>query len=99
MKITAKSTFHKCDSLEISFSGCKPGLNIRRLRGPRARYCMDYEPGNNTHVCGCGFPLSSTNWELPAGWEMDYEDPIRECGPDGSDGRGYIRFVVVAARG
>ena len=89
MRITATSEFH--GSLSITFTGCVEGLNIRRLRGPRSRYCHDYSH-TNSHVCGCGFPSSRTTWEAPDGWGVY---GCGECGPDGDAyGRGYIGFRV-----
>jgi len=88
MKITATSTFH--EMLSVSFAGCKEGINIRRLRGPRSRYCLDYSHANS-HVCGCGYPVSHTVWD--AG-KFGVEN-VSECGPDGDRyGKGYIRFDV-----
>lgn len=92
MKITARSTFHP--SLSVSFTGCKEGLNVRRLRGPRSRYCLDYSH-TNSHVCGCGYPVSRTSWD--AGEKYGVEN-ISECGADGDCyGSGYIRFEVYDA--
>jgi len=92
MKITATSEFHP--SLSISFAGCKEGLNIRRLRGPRSKYCLDYS-NSNSHVCGCGYPVSRTSWD--AGENFKVEN-VSECGADGDIyGRGYIRFEVYNA--
>ena len=91
MKITANSTFHP--SLSVSFTGCREGLNIRRLRGPRSKYCLDYSH-TNSHVCGCGYPVSRTSWD--AG-KFGVEN-VAECGADGDIyGRGYIRFTVYDA--
>jgi len=89
MKITATSTFH--EMLSVSFAGCKEGINIRRLRGPRSKYCLDYSHANS-HVCGCGFPVSRTIWD--AGDTYGIAN-VSECGPDGDRyGKGYIRFEV-----
>ena len=91
--ITAWSHFHG-DGLNVTFTRCRKGLNIRRLRGPRRRYCLDYS-NTNTHVCGCGFPVSRTLWD--AGEKYGVEN-ISECGADGDCyGRGYIRFEVYDA--
>ena len=87
MKITATSTFH---GLSTTFSGCKEGVNVRRLRGPRSKYCLDYSH-TNSHGCGCGYPVSRTSWD--AGW-FDVTN-VSECGADGDVyGRGYIRFEL-----
>jgi hypothetical protein len=92
MKITARSTFHP--SLSVSFSGCKEGINIRRLRGPRSGYCLDYSH-TNSHVCGCGYPIFCTMWDAGDKWEVEN---VSECGADGDVyGRGYIRFEVYDA--
>jgi len=92
MKITATSEFH--GTLSVSFAGCKEGINIRRLRGPRSNYCLDYSHANS-HVCGCGYPVSRTIWD--AGDTYGVEN-VSECGPDGDfQGRGYIRFEVYDA--
>ena len=91
MKITATSKFH--GTLSTTFTGCKEGINIRRLRGPRSRYCLDYSHGS--HVCGCGYPVSHTIWD--AGDKFEVEN-VAECGADGDIyGRGYIRFEVYDA--
>lgn len=90
MKITASSTFHDCMD-PLVFCGCKEGLNIRRLRGPRSRYCLDYS-NNNSHVCGCGFPIYNTDWDATDGYIVY---PDGECGKDGNVyDKGYIRIVV-----
>ena len=92
MKITATSEFH--DTLSVSFSGCKEGLNVRRLRGPRSRYCLDYSI-SNSHVCGCGYPVSLTRWDAGDKWGVSN---VAECGADGDEyGRGYIRFEIYDA--
>ena len=92
MKITATSTFH--GTLSTTFTGCREGLNIRRLRGPRSRYCLDYSD-SNSHVCGCGYPVSWTSWD--AGDKFEVEN-VAECGADGDIyGRGYIRFEIYDA--
>ena len=92
MRITATSKFH--NTLQCTFTGCKEGVNIRRLRGPRSKYCLDYS-NSNSHVCGCGYPVSRTLWD--AGEKYGVEN-ISECGPDGDCyGRGYIRFKVYDA--
>ena len=92
MKITARSTFHP--SLSVSFTGCKEGLNVRRLRGPRSKYCLDYSH-TNSHVCGCGYPVSRTSWD--AGEKFGVFN-VAECGADGDCyGRGYIRFELYDA--
>lgn len=90
MKITASSKYH--DTLSsTSFTGCEPGVNIRRLRGPRSRYCLDYSHANR-HVCGCGYPVARTDWD--AGDAYGVRD-VSECGADGDRyGRGFIRFEV-----
>ena len=89
MTITATSQFH--NTLQCTFRGCKEGVNIRRLRGPRSKYCLDYSH-TNSHVCGCGYPVSRTLWD--AGEKYGVEN-ISECGADGNEyGRGYIRFQV-----
>ena len=93
MKITATSTFH--ESLSTTFIGCKEGINIRKLRGSRAKYCLDYS-SSNTHVCGCGFPVRHAAWEAPEGFEVSEQT---ECGPSGDEyeyGKGYIKFRVTA---
>lgn len=91
MKITATSTFH--GTLSTTFTGCKEGLNIKRLRGPRSKYCLDYS-NSNSHVCGCGYPVSRTSWE--AG-KYGVEN-VSECGSDGDAyGKGYLRFTVYDA--
>ena len=90
MKATANSDFHQ--SLSVSFVGLKAGANIRQLRGPRARYCLDYS-SNNSHVCGCGFPVTRTTWHVPEGWRLLN---VWECGHDGREyGRGYIRIELL----
>ena len=90
MRITATSTFH--GTLSITFTGCKEGINIRRLRGPRSRYCLDYS-SSNSHVCGCGFPLSRTAWDGGEKWGVEVRPG--ECGPRGEEyGRGYVCFRV-----
>ena len=92
MKVTATSTFH--GTLSTTFTGCKKGINIRRLRGPRSRYCLDYSH-TNSHVCGCGYPVSWTSWD--AGDKFEVEN-VAECGADGDIyGRGYIRFELYDA--
>lgn len=92
MKITARSEFHP--SLSVSFTGCREGLNIRRLRGPRSAFCLDYSHANS-HICGCGYPVSRTIWD--AGDKFGVEN-VSECGADGDMyGRGYIRFKVYDA--
>ena len=92
MRVTARSTFHG-STLSTTFVGCKKGINIRRLRGPRSRYCLDYSH-TNTHVCGCGYPVSWASWD--AGENFDVVN-VSECGADGDIyGRGYIRFEVIA---
>lgn len=89
MKVTATSVFH--GTLSISFTGCKEGVNVRRLRGPRAKYCLDYNSAN-THVCGCGYPVSRTRWD--AG-EQHGVEAVTECGATGDAyGSGYIRFEI-----
>lgn len=93
MKITARSTFHP--SRCVSFIGCREGLNIRRLRGPRSQYCLDYSH-TNSHVCGCGFPVSRTLWDAGEKYGVEV---LSECGADGDCyGSGYIKFKVYAAR-
>lgn len=88
MKITATSEFH--GTLSTTFTRCKEGINIKRLRGPRSKYCLDYS-NSNSHVCGCGYPVSRTSWE--AG-KFGVES-VAECGADGDGyGRGYIKFRV-----
>ncbi|MDX9893867.1 MAG: hypothetical protein RBS34_00375 [Desulfofustis sp.] len=90
MKITAQSEFHP--TLSVTFSGLKAGANVRRLRGPRSRYCLDYS-SNNTHVCGCGFPVSRTKWPVPEDWRVLN---VWECGQNGEEyGRGYIRIELI----
>ena len=92
MKITATSTFH--GTLSTTFTGCKEGINIRRLRGPRSKYCLDYS-NSNSHVCGCGYPVSRTSWD--AGEKFGVAN-VAECGADGDEyGRGYIRFEIYDA--
>lgn len=88
MKITATSEFH--GTLSTTFTGCKEGINIKRLRGPRSKYCLDYS-SSNSHVCGCGYPVSRTSWE--AG--KFRVGNVSECGANGDCyGSGYIRFTV-----
>lgn len=91
--ITAYSAFHG-DGVNVTFSRCREGWNIRRLRGPRRNYCLDYS-SENTHVCGCRFPIHA-RWEDSSDrWSAE---DIAECGPDGDEyGRGYIRFRVFDA--
>jgi len=92
MKITATSDFHR--TLSTTFTGCHEGLNVRRLRGPRAKYCLDYSH-TNSHVCGCGYPVSWTSWD--AGENFGVTN-VSECGADGDEyGRGYIRFEIYDA--
>jgi hypothetical protein len=92
MKITATSQFH--GSLSVSFAGCTEGINIKRLRGPRSKYCLDYSH-TNSQVCGCGYPVSRTSWE--AGDKFGVMN-VCECGSDGDvQGRGYIRFEIYDA--
>lgn len=91
MKAIATSQFH--GNLSVTFTGLKEGVNIRKLRGPRSNYCLDYS-NNNSHVCGCGFPLSRTAWELPEGWYLSRH--ATECGSSGEEyGRGSIRIELV----
>lgn len=95
MKITITSTFHD-GMAPLVFTGCREGTNIRRLRGPRSRYCLDYS-NSNSHVCGCGFPCSHAEWDAGEGWE--YGGGCVECGPRGEEyGRGYVRFEIVPAQ-
>ena len=96
MKITITSTFH--DGLTpLVFTGCKEGINIRRLRGPRSRYCLDYS-NSNSHVCGCGFPCSFAKWDAGEAWEVPSPRRV-ECGPQGEEyGRGYVRFEIFPAQ-
>ena len=90
MKVTAQSEFHP--GLQVTFTGLVDGVNIRQLRGPRSRYCLDYS-SNNTHVCGCGFPVTRTKWHLPEDWRVLN---VWECGPKGEEyGRGYIRIDLI----
>jgi len=91
MRVTATSTFH--GSLSVVFNNCHEGVNIRRLRGPRTKYCLDYSHANS-HVCGCGYPCARTNWD--AGQRFGVEG-VAECGRDGGQGRGYIAFNVFDA--
>ena len=91
MRVTATSTFH--DSLSVAFNNCHEGVNIRRLRGSRTKYCLDYSHANS-HVCGCGYPCARTNWD--AGRRFGVEG-VAECGRDGGQGRGYIAFKVFDA--
>jgi len=89
MKITLTSTFHS--NLSVSFSGVKIGPNVRKLIGPRSKYCLDYS-SENSHVCGCGFPCSRAKWDMPENYEVR---EIGECGPEGViPGRGYIMFEI-----
>ncbi|OQA09844.1 MAG: hypothetical protein BWY66_00383 [bacterium ADurb.Bin374] len=89
MKVTATSSFHT--TLSVSFTGCKEGVNVRRLKGPRAKYCLDYNSAN-THVCGCGYPVSRTSWD--AGEKFGVAG-VAECGANGDPyGSGYIRFEI-----
>ena len=91
--ITAYSHFHG-DGVNVTFTRCRKGLNIRRLRGPRRNYCLDYS-NTNSHVCGCGFPITATWRDSTGRWAAEH---ISECGPDGDAcGRGYIRFHVYDA--
>ena len=90
MKIKVTSTFHG-EGLNVSFTGCTEGLNIRRLIGPRSKYCLDYS-NNNSHVCGCGFPVAWADWEAPEGFEV-YDK--FECDKDGDGyGHGYVAFRI-----
>ena len=89
MKAIAESDFHR--GLAVTFTGLQAGVNIRKLRGPRSRYCLDYS--NNSHVCGCGFPVTRTTWNVPEGWRVL---DVWECGPKGEEyGRGYIRIKLI----
>ena len=93
IRITAYSHFHG-DGLNVTFARCREGLNIRRLLGPRSKYCLDYS-NTNSQVCGCNFPVTA-DWEDKTGrWQAE---DIAECGPNGEEyGRGYIRFRVFDA--
>ena len=94
MKITATSTFHG-EGMSVKFSGCTEGINIRKLRGPRSKYCLDYS-NSNSHVCGCGFPINHTSWDAPEGFGV--ENLKNECGPNGEEyGKGYVCFTVFDA--
>lgn len=89
MKITIKSAFH--DNLSVSFSGCKVGYNVRKLKGKRSNYCLDYS-NSNSHVCGCGFPCSNVKFEMGEG---NWINGIGECGENGEiGGRGFIMFEL-----
>ncbi len=91
--ITAYSHFHG-DGVHVTFARCRKGLNIRRLRGPRRNYCLDYSH-ENSHVCGCGFPATATWRDSTGRWSAE---DITTCGPDGDVyGRGYIRFKIYDA--
>lgn len=91
MKITGKSTFHH--GVQITLIGVTEGINIKKLRGPRNRYCLDYS-NNNSHVCGCGFPVARIEWEIPEGYKM--KSPPCECGVDGNCYKtGYIVFEII----
>jgi len=91
MKITATSEFH--GTLSTTFTGCKEGINIKRLRGPRSKYCLDYS-NSNSHVCGCGYPVSRTSWDAGKFGVAN----VSECGADGDIyGKGYIRFEIYNA--
>ena len=93
MKIKATSDFHD-GMMSTTFRGCKEGVNVRRLRGPRSRYCLDYSI-SNSHVCGCGYPVSLTIWDAGDKWGVSN---VSECGADGDVyGRGYIRFEIYDA--
>lgn len=95
MKATAKSKLHQ--SFSVSFTGLQVGTNYRKLKGPRSNYCLDYNR-SNSHVCGCGFPVSQTNWELPDGFILR-EPPIEVGNPKGEDtdyGNGWIKIDIVA---
>jgi len=95
MKITVKSTFHD-GMAPLVFTGCREGANIRRLRGPRSRYCLDYS--SNSNVCGCGFPCSHAEWDAGDEWDVPLSRCV-ECGPRGEEyGRGFIRFEVFPAQ-
>jgi hypothetical protein len=85
MKITATSQFH--GTLSVSFVGCKEGINIRRLRGPRSRFCLDYT-NSNSHVCGCGYPVSRTAWDAGEKYGVEGVEELEN---------GYIRFRVYDA--
>lgn len=90
MKITATSTFHG-EGMSVNFTGCTEGINIRKLRGPRSKYCLDYS--SNSHTCGCGFPINNTSWSAPEGFGVD--SPYTECWPNGEEyGKGYVAFRV-----
>jgi len=90
MRITATSDFHD-GMMSITFTGCKEGVNVRRLRGPRSKYCLDYSH-TNSHVCACGYPVFRTSWD--AGENFGVAN-VAECGADGDCyGKGYIQFEI-----
>lgn len=93
MKIKGKSEFHG-SQMSVSFSGLKEGRNVRKLRGPREKYCLDYSQ-QNSHVCGCGYPVARTAWETPPGFEVT---EAREIGDPNSDapeyGKGWIEITI-----
>ena len=88
MKITATSKFH--GTLSTTFTGCKEGINIRRLRGPRSKYCLDYSH-TNSHVCGCGYPALH---DRDGTWGGERE----QCGADGDMGVHASRFTRTPRR-
>ncbi len=86
--LTLKSEFHP--GVMATFRGLVPGINIRKIRN-RGKYCMDYS-NNNSHVCGCGYPLSRTDQIASDGSDLL---EFRECGADGEEyGRGYF-FIKI----
>jgi hypothetical protein len=90
MRVTATSTFH--EMTEVSFVGCVEGRNIKRLRGKRDAYCLDYK--NDGRKCGCNFPVNFTRWKIAA-TSMSEIYNVYECNRDGSPtGRGYISFFI-----
>jgi hypothetical protein len=91
MKIKGSSDFHR--GLSVTFTGIKAGVNIRKLRGKRSRYCLDYS-SSNSHVCGCGFPVGRTSWECPNGYVIESVHTCDWAG--GYYGRGYLSIVIRA---
>ncbi len=89
MKLVCESTFHP--QMSVTFIGIKEGVNVRRLIGGRHKYCLDYRH-DNSHVCGCGYPLARTEFTLPDGYEVR---DVYVRGPYGQEyGRTHICFEV-----
>lgn len=95
LKAIAQSKFHQ--SIRVVFTELQVGTNYKKLKGPRSNYCLDYNNSNN-HVCGCGFPISQTDWKLPDGFILR-QPPIEVGNPKGENtdyGRGWIKIDIVA---